>query len=112
LDRRRARARLGDDDRRGWRLDFRGLTLKIGADGKLHLYRSGTTTDAVPPQVLAGVTAVNITGRDYLDDVLTIDYTGGNPIPSGGVNYAGGLLGAGNGNSLALKGTRAMTPPF
>ena len=51
------------------------------------------------------MTAVVIAGRDYLDDVLTIDYANGDPIPAGGVNFDGGLLGAGSGNSLALKTT-------
>ena len=62
-----------------------GLTLKIGGDGKLHLYRTGTSTDAVPPQAPSGITAVYVTGRDYLDDVLTVDFSNGNPVPLGGV---------------------------
>ena len=48
-----------------------GLTLKIGDDGKLHLFHTGTTIDAVPPQAPGGITAVYVTGRDYFDDVLT-----------------------------------------
>jgi hypothetical protein len=84
-----------------------GLTLTIGADGKLHLYRSGSTTDAVPAQALGSVTAVVLIGRDYLDDVLTIDYANGNPIPAGGLSFDGGLLGAGDGNTIALKTTAA-----
>ena len=41
-----------------------GLTLKLANDGKLHLYRSGTAIDAVPPQNPNFVTSINLLGRD------------------------------------------------
>ncbi len=83
-----------------------GLTLKIdSSDGLLHLYQSGTTTNVVPPCVPAGITSVNIIGRDNIDDVLTIDFSNGNPIPAGGVNFEGGNPGGGNGNSLVIIGS-------
>ncbi len=78
------------------------LTLKIGTDSKLHIYQTGTTTDIVPANVFADVTNVSITGRDNYDDILTVDFSGGNPIPPGGVSFDGG---AGGGNSLILAGT-------
>ena len=77
------------------------LTLKIGTDGKLHIYQNGTT-DVVPANVFANVTGVSITGRDNYDEVLTIDFSNGNPIPSGGVTFNGG---AGGGNTLILSTT-------
>ncbi len=83
-----------------------GLTLKIESlDGLLHLYQTGTTTDVVPPCVPASITSVNITGRDNIDDVLTIDFSNGNPIPAGGLIFNGGNLGAGSGNSLYIIGS-------
>lgn len=81
------------------------LTLIIGTDAKLHIYQTGTTTDIVPPNVFTEVTSVSITGRDNYDEVLTIDFSGGNPIPSGGVSFNGGSLGGGSGNSLVVNGT-------
>jgi hypothetical protein len=52
-----------------------GVTLKLDVDGKLHLYRTGTTTDVVPPHALAKVTEVSVTGGST-SDVLTIDSMG------------------------------------
>jgi hypothetical protein len=78
------------------------LTLKIGVDSKLHIYQTGTTTDIVPSMVFANVTSVYITGRDNYADVLTVDFSNGNPIPSEGVSFNGG---AGGGNTLIVAGT-------
>ena len=71
-----------------------GLTLSLGADGLLHLYRTGTTTDAVPPVAATGIAGVQIAGRDGAADVLTVDFTGGSPIPGGGLGYNGGAGGS------------------
>ncbi len=62
-----------------------GLTLQVGGDGKLHVYNTGTTTDAVPPHTPAYVTGISITGRD-INDILTDDYIGG--YASLLINYA------------------------
>jgi hypothetical protein len=48
-----------------------GLTLQLTGDGMLHIYRTGTTTDAVPPQLAANVTGIQVTGRGT-SDVLTV----------------------------------------
>ena len=81
-------------------------TLKIDpSDGLLHLYQSGTTTNVVPPCALADITSVDITGCDNIDDVLTIDFSNGNPIPAGGLIFDGGAFGSGSGNSLVINGT-------
>ena len=52
-----------------------GLTLTLGGDGKLHLYETGTTVDAVPPHDPTKVSGLNIFGRDT-NDVLSDDYAG------------------------------------
>jgi cyclophilin family peptidyl-prolyl cis-trans isomerase len=80
-----------------------GLTLKLDTDGKLHLYRTGTATDAVPPQNPAFVTSINLLGRDGADDILTVDLAEGNPIPAGGMVFNGGTHL--KGDKLSLKGT-------
>ena len=81
-----------------------GMTLKLETDGKLHFYRTGTTINILTPQSYAGVTNLSITGRDDVSDLLTIDFSGGNPIPSGGLSFNGGV---GAGNSLIIRGTSA-----
>lgn len=68
-----------------------GLTLKLASDGRLHVYRTGTTTDAVPSCAAGEVLDVRITGRDGSADALTIDLSGGVPLPIGGIVYDGGL---------------------
>ena len=57
------------------------------------------------PCALADITSVDITGCDNMDDVLTIDFSNGNPIPAGGLIFNGGSLGSGSGNSLVINGT-------
>jgi len=85
-----------------------GLTPTLGSDGNLHVYTTGTTTDAVPPCPPAGVSNIEITGRRYTN--LTIDSTNGNPIPAGGLTYSGGggLIITGSG-TVALSGTNTYT---
>jgi hypothetical protein len=51
------------------------ITLKLAADGKLHFYKTGTTTDVVPPQAPANVFGIDVTGRST-GDVLTVDSMG------------------------------------
>ena len=82
-----------------------GLTLKLGTDGKIHLYITGTTTDAVTPHLPANIITINISGRENIDDVLTVDFAPGSPIPAGGIVYDGGT--GGSGNSLIINGTSA-----
>jgi phospholipase/lecithinase/hemolysin len=66
-----------------------GLTLKIGSDSKLHVYVTGTTTDAVTPSAPVYVTSVQITGPGSGSGNLTIDSSAGNPIPGGGLIETG-----------------------
>jgi hypothetical protein len=76
-----------------------GLTLKRTADGLVHFYKTGTENDVVPPRLYSSITTLTITGRDGVDDILTVDLTGGNPTPAGGATFNGG---AGGGNALLL----------
>lgn len=79
-----------------------GLTLKL-ASGLVHLYQTGTTTDTVTPILASATSRVQITGRAGLADTLTIDFSGGNPLPSGGLTFDGGS--AAGGDSVAVIGT-------
>ena len=81
------------------------LTLTIGTDGKLHVYITGATTDVVTPHLPAYITNISVTGRNNVDDVLTVDFSSGDPIPSGGVAFDGG---SGDGNSLVIIGVSGI----
>ena len=76
-----------------------GFTLAVGNDGKLHVYLTGTTTDAVPPSAPATVMNVSITAPSSTAANLTFDSGNGSPIPAGGLTYggAGGLIKTGSG---------------
>jgi hypothetical protein len=78
-----------------------GLTLQLAADGYLHLYQSGTTTDVVAPYAEAGLNSVAVTGLNGAAESLTVDLSGGEPIPAGGITLNGGT---GGGNSLFVIG--------
>jgi hypothetical protein len=80
------------------------MTLKLGTDGKIHLYQTGTSIDLVAPRPYGAATALNIIGRNSFGEALTIDLSGGNPIPAGGMTFNGGT---GGGNSIVIAGTSA-----
>ena len=67
-----------------------GLTL-VRTGSTVHVYKSGTSPlqDAVPPQLLASLSSIQITGRSSVIDVLTVDYSGGDPVPAGGLVFDG-----------------------
>lgn len=79
-----------------------GLTLQLAADGNLHIYQSGTTTNVAPPYAEAGMNNVTVTGLNSAGEALTVDLSGGEPIPAGGITFNGG---AGGGNSLLVIGS-------
>jgi autotransporter-associated beta strand protein len=87
-----------------------GLTLTLGSDGNLHVYTTGTTTDAVPPCPPASVSNIEITSPSSTTANLTIDSTNGDPIPAGGLDYSGGggLIITGSG-TVNLSGTNTYT---
>ena len=80
-----------------------GLTLTVAADTELHLYQTGTTTDSVSPLPPAYVGSVQVQGPAATTNTLTVNFSSGNPIPSGGATYNGGQ--AGKANALLLTGT-------
>lgn len=47
------------------------MTLKYVGDGKLHIYKTGTTTDIVAPRTIAATTYIDVTGRGT-GDVLVV----------------------------------------
>src|SRR5205814_1800214 len=49
-----------------------------------------------------GVASVQITGAGGANDSLRVDYSGGDPLPAGGVSFDGG---AGGTDRLAVRGT-------
>jgi hypothetical protein len=80
------------------------LTVKKTADGLVHVYETGTETDVVPPQLYSSISGLIITGRNDVEDELTVDLTGGNPAPAGGLTFNGGV---GGGNTLLIAATSA-----
>ncbi|MCC6124580.1 MAG: hypothetical protein IT426_06445 [Pirellulales bacterium] len=68
-----------------------GLTLQLGTDGKLHVYRTGGTEDALPPHDPAKVLGIDITGGG-LGDVMTAVSMGAG-IPELSLHSATLLLG-------------------
>ena len=87
-----------------------GLTLTLGSDGNLHIYKTGTTIDAVPPCSPASVTNIEITAPSSTAANLTIDTTNGDPIPAGGLDCSGGggLIVTGPG-TVTLSGPNSYT---
>ncbi len=70
-----------------------GLTLvRTGLLGEtLRVRNSGTNQDitSIPAQAFANVTDIQVTGRPNFLDVLTLDYSGGDPVPAGGLLFDG-----------------------
>jgi autotransporter-associated beta strand protein len=64
------------------------LTIVV-AGGDLHVNQTGSTTDVVPPQAVAGVGEIQISGPDSAANSLTIDFSGGSPIPADGIFFDG-----------------------
>jgi autotransporter-associated beta strand protein len=87
-----------------------GLTLTLGSDGNLHIYITGTTSDAVAPSPPASVSNIEITAPSNTTANLTINSTAGDPIPAGGLTYsgAGGLIKTGSGK-VTLSGANTYT---
>lgn len=58
-----------------------GLTIK--RDGANLRVLNSSNVDVVPAHAFANVTNIQVTGRSGSADVLTLDYSGGDPIPTG-----------------------------
>lgn len=59
--------------------------------------------DLTAAHELDKISSLTLTGRDAADDTLTVDYAGGNPIPTSGIVYDGGT--AGNDSLNVLGGS-------
>jgi autotransporter-associated beta strand protein len=81
-----------------------GLTIAQTSDGMLNVYptgsQPGTTTDVVPPQAADSVGEIQISGPDNAANRLTIDFSGGSPVPADGI-FFDGVLGSGT-NTVSI----------
>ncbi|TXT38962.1 MAG: repeat-containing protein [Planctomycetota bacterium] len=70
------------------------LTIRNEADGKVHVRNSlNLTQDVVPAHDIGSLSMIQVTGRSGSADVLTLDYTDGDPVPvgaTGGLTFDGG----------------------
>jgi Ca2+-binding RTX toxin-like protein len=71
-----------------------GLTLvrtTISGVSYLHVRNSGNNQDiaSIPAQAFANVTDIQVSGRANFSDILTLDYSGGDPVPAGGLVFDG-----------------------
>ncbi|MFP6761967.1 MAG: cadherin domain-containing protein, partial [Planctomycetaceae bacterium] len=57
--------------------------------GNLRAVRAGTMTDVVPASAFANVASVVVDGRLNTADLLTVDFSAGDPIPAGGFSFSG-----------------------
>ena len=68
----------------------KGLTVvSTAANGMLNVENTGNGSAAISPQSAAGVGEVQITGPDNAANTLTIDFSGGSPIPPDGIFFDG-----------------------
>jgi hypothetical protein len=75
------------------------LDLTLDEYGNIDLYDDGNIVDTMPAALTS---AINIDGAGAgTDNILTVDFSGGNPIPYGGVDFSGG--GSVGDNTLNLK---------
>jgi hypothetical protein len=70
-----------------WSAD--SLTL-IRVGNVVHIYETGTTNDIVPPSDINNIADITFIAPDNVSNTLIIDYSGGDPVPLGGVSFAGG----------------------
>jgi autotransporter-associated beta strand protein len=68
-----------------------GLTIARSGDGMSHVYSTGTTTDVVAPLLAASLGGIEIRGLANSSETLTIDESGGDPIPSDGIAFVNGV---------------------
>lgn len=68
-------------------------------DGMVHVQDGRTREDVVAPHRLANVSAIEVTGRWNFADKLTLDYSGGDPVPAGGLSFRGEI---GEGDELRI----------
>jgi autotransporter-associated beta strand protein len=66
-----------------------GVTVKLSG-GMLHVLQTGTMTDLVTPLPTTALGSLQLTARDNAADTLTLDFSGGSPLSSGGIIFDGG----------------------
>ncbi len=92
---------------------FVNITIQLPTDGSpdtvrlvlngtnIECYINGGTANIIP---LAAVTNITVEGSDD-DDTLTVDFSGGSPVPSGGLTFNGGL----GSDALVMTGGSNLT---
>ncbi len=65
-----------------------GLLVKL-VGTKVHVLNARTLADAVPAHELSMISDILVYGRQNVADVLTVDYSGGDPVPAGGLDFNG-----------------------
>lgn len=63
------------------------IVKKVGS--KVHVLNATTLQAAVPAHELSKITDIRVYGRQNAADVLTVDYSGGDPVPAGGLDFNG-----------------------
>lgn len=105
---------VGLDDSLTLRLDGPDLVIADAAR-RFHAAPDGWTLSPDgksiwrPALGFAGSVAVNGNGGN---DVLTIDFSGGDPVPAGGLLFDGGSQTGGNGDVLRILGTGVENPVY
>lgn len=66
-----------------------GLTL-VRDGSRIRVVDSSSLIDVIPSHEITSVSSLNLTGRTNAADTLTVDFAGGNPIPTSGFTYDGG----------------------
>ena len=86
------------------------ISIKLSG-GQLIVFATGdvSMTPLMPPHALVSVTDLVVTGQSSVDDQLTVDFSGGNPIPAGGISYDGGVGGM---DSLVLLGASGLSATY
>ena len=84
-----------------------GGTVEIVREGGYLIVRQGSTVLSSTPE--GDVTSLVINGADGVDDTLNLDFTGGNPIPSGGLTFNGG---AGGNDGINITGGTFQTHTY
>lgn len=79
------------------------FTLHISIDGNVEILNS--VGQVIASQPLATTPSIIIDGEDGHDDLLTLDFTNGNPLPAGGITFNGGLAGS-DGLKIIGSGTQ------
>lgn len=70
---------------------FSSGAVTLVRDGALLRARqTGTMTDVVPAATFSNVTDVSVQARNGMADELTVDFSGGDPLPASGLSFNGG----------------------